>query len=106
MHERDAVGGLTEAQSRLPRFPDSATPDGPRIRDLATRAVAVLALTATAVYLGWRAVATIDLAVWWLSIPLLSWSFTQRSGLVCTPFPSGTCMPGPTRGRYAKVPCG
>lgn len=70
VHERDVVGGLTEAQSRLPRFPDGATPDGPRIRDLATRAVAVLALTATAVYLVWRAVATIDLAVWWLSIPL------------------------------------
>ena len=51
-------------QSRLPRFPDGATTDGSRIRDLVTRAVAVLALTATAVYLGWRAVATIDLAVW------------------------------------------
>ena len=70
MHERDAVGGLTEVQSRLPWFPDGATPGGPRIRDLVTRAVAVLALTATAAYLGWRAVATIDPAVWWVSIPL------------------------------------
>jgi cellulose synthase (UDP-forming) len=68
--ERDVVGGLTEGLSRLPRFPDGDPPDGPRIRDLVTRAVAVLALTATAVYLVWRAVATIDLAVWWLSIPL------------------------------------
>lgn len=70
MHERKAVGELTEVQSRLPRFPDGTSSDGPRIREPAARAVAVLALTATAVYLGWRAVATIDLAVWWLSIPL------------------------------------
>jgi cellulose synthase (UDP-forming) len=68
--ERDVVGGLTEAQSWLPRFPDGVTPDDPRVRDLAPRAVAVLALTVTAVYLVWRAVATVDLAVWWLSIPL------------------------------------
>jgi cellulose synthase (UDP-forming) len=64
------VRGIGEAQSGLPRFPDGAPPDSPRIRDLVTHAVAVLALTATAVYLIWRAVATIDLAVWWLSIPL------------------------------------
>ena len=52
MHERNVDGGVTEAQSRLPRFPDGAIVDGPRIRDLAARAVAVLALTVTAVYLG------------------------------------------------------
>jgi cellulose synthase/poly-beta-1,6-N-acetylglucosamine synthase-like glycosyltransferase len=69
VHKRKAVSELTEAQSSLPRFPDGAPP-GPRIRDLAARAIAVLALTATAVYLGWRAVATIDPAVWWVSIPL------------------------------------
>jgi cellulose synthase (UDP-forming) len=69
VHERNVVG-LTEVQSRLPRFPDGATPGGPCSRDLATRAVAVLALTVTAAYLIWRAVATVDLAVWWLSIPL------------------------------------
>ena len=57
MHERNAVGEFTEAQARLPRFPDGTSPDGPPKRDLATRAVAALALTATAVYLGWRAVA-------------------------------------------------
>jgi cellulose synthase (UDP-forming) len=68
--ERNVVRGTAGAQSGLPRFPDGAPPDSPRIRDLVTRAVAVLALTATAVYLIWRAVATIDLAVWWLSIPL------------------------------------
>jgi cellulose synthase (UDP-forming) len=70
VHERDTGGGLTEAQSRLPWFPDRSLPDGPSVRDLVTRAVATLALTATAVYLVWRAAVTIDLAAWWLSIPL------------------------------------
>jgi len=69
VHERK-IAGLTEVQSRLPRFPDGAPPDGPRIRDLVTRVVAVLALIVTAAYLLWRAVATVDLALWWLSIPL------------------------------------
>jgi len=70
VHERDVVGGLTGAQSRLPSFPGGAIADGSRLRDLATRAVAVLALTVTAIYLAWRTFATIDLAVWWLSLPL------------------------------------
>ena len=69
VHERDVVVP-TEAQLRLPRFPDGASSDSPRILDLVTRAVAVLALIVTAAYLVWRAVATVDLAVWWLSIPL------------------------------------
>jgi cellulose synthase (UDP-forming) len=69
VHERDVVGA-TQAQLRLPRFPDSAFPDGPRVRELVARAVAVLALTVTVAYLIWRALATIDLAVWWLSVPL------------------------------------
>jgi cellulose synthase (UDP-forming) len=81
VHERKVVGELTEVQSRLPRFPDGAPADGPRARDLVTRAVAVLALTATAVYLGWRAVATIDLAVWWLSIPLFALELHAAVGL-------------------------
>jgi cellulose synthase (UDP-forming) len=59
-----------EVESRLPRFPDGAIPDGPRIRELVTRTVAVLALVVTMAYLAWRAVVTIDLRVWWLSIPL------------------------------------
>jgi cellulose synthase (UDP-forming) len=35
------------------------------------RAIAILALGATALYLGWRIVATVDLAAWWVSIPLI-----------------------------------
>jgi cellulose synthase (UDP-forming) len=69
MHERDVVGA-TQTQLGLPRFPDGALPDGLRVRELVARAVAVLALTVTVAYLIWRAVATVDLAVWWLSVPL------------------------------------
>jgi cellulose synthase/poly-beta-1,6-N-acetylglucosamine synthase-like glycosyltransferase len=64
------VGGLPEGPSRLPVFPDGRPPTGPRVREPVIRTVAVLALTVTAAYLVWRAVATIDPRVWWLSIPL------------------------------------
>jgi cellulose synthase (UDP-forming) len=42
-----------------------------RHRQLAIRAVAVLAVLATTVYLVWRAAATLDMSVWWLALPLL-----------------------------------
>ena len=96
MHEHNAVAGLTEVQSRLPRFPDGATTDGSRSRDLVTRAVAVLALTATAVYLGWRAVATIDLAVWWVSIPLYVLELHAALGLGLYTFSLWDVHAGPT----------
>jgi cellulose synthase (UDP-forming) len=69
-HGHDVVGGLTEVQPRLPQFPDGRPPDGPQVRELVARAVAVLALVATVAYLVWRAVATIDPGVWWLSVLL------------------------------------
>jgi cellulose synthase (UDP-forming) len=69
-HGRAVAGGFTEVEPRLPQFPDGRPQEGPHVREPLIRAVAVLALTATAVYLGWRAVATIDLTVWWVSIPL------------------------------------
>lgn len=70
MHEAEAVGGGGEAAAGLPSFPDRAAPGGSRGRDLLARIVAVLALAVTAVYLAWRLVATIDPAVWWVSLPL------------------------------------
>jgi cellulose synthase (UDP-forming) len=96
VHERNAVGGLTGVQSRLPQFPDSATPDGPRIRDLTTRAVAVLALTVTTVYLVWRVTATLDLAVWWLSIPLYVLELHAALGLGLYTFSLWDVHAGPT----------
>lgn len=57
---------------RLPPFPSSGWPDRePRRRVLAIRLLACLALVAAAGYLTWRALETLDLAVWWLSVPLL-----------------------------------
>ena len=106
MHEPNVVSGLTEAQSRLPRFPEGGPPGGPRIRDLAARAVAVLALTATAVYLGRRAVVTIDPAVWWVSIPFYVLELHAALGLGLYTFSYGTCTPGPGCGRYTKLHCG
>jgi cellulose synthase (UDP-forming) len=66
---RGDVGGRGGEAFRLPSFPDRATPGG-WFHDRVARAVAVLALAVTAAYLTWRAVATIDLAVWWVSLPL------------------------------------
>jgi len=104
VHERNAVGGLTEVQSRLPWFPDGATPDGPRIRDLVTRAVAVLALTATAAYLGWRAVATIDPAVWWVSIPLYVLELHAAFGLGLYTFSLWDVHAGPRARSVRETP--
>ena len=42
-----------------------------RRRQLVIRAVAVLAILASAAYLFWRATQTLDLSVWWLSVPML-----------------------------------
>ncbi len=45
-------------------------PDTPT-RLLVIRASAVLALVATAVYLGWRATSTLNLEAWYLAVPML-----------------------------------
>jgi cellulose synthase (UDP-forming) len=43
--------------------------------------VAVLALTVTTVYLVWRVAVTVDLAVWWLSVPLYLLELHAAAGL-------------------------
>jgi len=62
------TGGPSQARPSLPAFPDGSAPGSSRVRELAARVAAVVALTVSAVYLGWRAAATIDLSVWWLSL--------------------------------------
>jgi cellulose synthase (UDP-forming) len=42
-----------------------------RARLLGIRFATALALLAGAVYLGWRALETVNLSVWWLAVPLL-----------------------------------
>ena len=54
-------------------FPHAAMPvPERRLTRLGIRAVTLLAVLTTSAYLLWRALETIDLAVWWLALPLLA----------------------------------
>jgi cellulose synthase (UDP-forming) len=55
-------------------------PDSPR-RLRSIRVVAVLALSATAVYLAWRATATMNVDAWYLSVPMLVLEIHAAIGL-------------------------
>lgn len=71
-HMNAPVARLVEGRDGLPSFPDSGLPVSPTRRLLFTiRCVAVLALGVTLAYLIWRTTATLDLRVWWVSLPLL-----------------------------------
>lgn len=50
------------------------------------RAGAVLALLVSLVYLGWRILFTVDLAVWWVSVPLLVFEVHAFVGLALFTF--------------------
>ena len=77
----DAFGWL-----RAPA-PGSALPDPePRLRRLVVRGIAIGALVASVTYLTWRATATLDLAVWWASIPLLMLEIHATLGLALFAF--------------------
>lgn len=64
---------MNRASARLPEI--LTNPDRPEPETAATklkiRALAVLALAASVAYLAWRTLFTLDLSVWWLSVPLL-----------------------------------
>ena len=55
-------------------------------RRTAIRAIAVAALAVTVAYLLWRTVATVELAVWWVSVPLLVLEFHAALGLALFTF--------------------
>ncbi|HET7702612.1 MAG TPA: cellulose synthase catalytic subunit [Candidatus Limnocylindrales bacterium] len=55
-------------------------------RRTAIRAIAVAALAVTVAYLMWRTVATVELAVWWVSVPLLVLEFHAALGLALFTF--------------------
>jgi cellulose synthase (UDP-forming) len=63
---REAFGWL-RAPVPAPALPAAETP----IRRSAIRGIALAALAVSAVYLLWRVMSTIDLAVWWVSVPML-----------------------------------
>jgi cellulose synthase (UDP-forming) len=55
-------------------------------RRRAIQSFALVSLIVTASYLAWRTVATVDLAVWWVSIPLLLLEFHAALGLALFTF--------------------
>ncbi|CAN5745017.1 hypothetical protein BH23CHL2_BH23CHL2_11660 [soil metagenome] len=56
----------------LPRFPGGGLPEPETARKLfRLRTIAIVALVSTLLYLVWRTLFTVDLGVWWVSIPLL-----------------------------------
>lgn len=68
---------MTSTSRRRGHLPQ---PDSPG-RLFAIRLVAVLALVATAVYLVWRATATVNVDAWYLSIPMLVFEVHAAIGL-------------------------
>ncbi len=78
---RDAIALLrTPLPSRaLPRA-ETAT------RRWTIRAVAIVALSVNVAYLVWRTTSTVDLAVWWVSIPLLVLEFHAALGIALFAF--------------------
>jgi cellulose synthase (UDP-forming) len=64
-------------------FPDGAmpAPESPA-RKVLIRGVALLSLVVTAAYLAWRLTGTIDLAWWWVAIPLFAVEVHNALGLL------------------------
>jgi cellulose synthase (UDP-forming) len=78
-------------------------PDGPR-RLLLIRAVAVLALGATAVYLAWRATSTMNVDAWFLSIPMLAFEVHAGIGLALFAFSLWDVDVRPRRRALGRIP--
>ncbi|MEO7836668.1 MAG: glycosyltransferase, partial [Acidimicrobiales bacterium] len=60
-------------------------PDSPR-RKLLVRTVALLAIVISVGYLAWRALFTLDMGAWWLSVPLLLLELHALAGLALFTF--------------------
>ncbi len=57
----------------VPPFPHAQTPPAESLRHRVRHPRGWYALVlATGLYLGWRALETVNLSVWWLSVPLLA----------------------------------
>ncbi|HET7490035.1 MAG TPA: glycosyltransferase [Acidimicrobiales bacterium] len=68
-------------------FPGAELPaaESPR-RRLAVRAFALAALAVSVVYLAWRALFTLDLGAWWVSLPLFALELHAVAGLALFTF--------------------
>jgi cellulose synthase (UDP-forming) len=62
------------------------TDDVAELRGWRIQALALVALAASLVYLGWRTFFTVDLSVWWLSVPLLAVEVHAVAGLALFTF--------------------
>ena len=75
------------ADEGLVAFPDGGIPaPESRSRRRLIRAVALAALVVNAAYVAWRATATVDLGVWWVSVPLLLLEAHAVTGLALFAF--------------------
>jgi cellulose synthase (UDP-forming) len=78
-------------------------PDSPN-RLLLIRGVALLALAVTAAYLGWRALATLNLDAWYLAVPMLVLEIHAAIGLGLFTFSLWDVDRRPPRRALRKVP--
>ncbi len=84
--ERKSVSGrlrlVQDEPASFPAFPESARPEPESpARKTFIHAVALGCLALTAAYLTWRLLATIDLSVWWLALPLFAAEVHNGFGL-------------------------
>src|SRR6266498_1496249 len=98
------TGGPSQARPSLPAFPDGSARGASRLRERIARTVAVLALAVTAAYLGWRAVATIDPSVWWLSLPMYLLELHAAVGLGLYAFSLWNLGAGPSARPARETP--
>ena len=78
---RDSIGWLR------PPLPGRGLPEPEStIRRSTIQAIAVAALVVSLAYLAWRTVATVELSVWWVSVPLLVLEFHAALGLALFAF--------------------
>ena len=68
------------------------------------RAIAIVALLANAAYLAWRTTSTVDLAVWWVSVPLLVLEFHAALGIALFTFSLWTVDSTRPARRVRKAP--
>ena len=90
-HRQRALSPDLEPSASDGRFPSASLPvfkgvERPepesKARRNAIRAFAVATLVVTATYLSWRLHSTVDLAVWWVSIPLIAAEIHNAGGLL------------------------
>lgn len=78
---RDAIGWLR------PPLPGRGLPAPESVvRRWAIRSVAIVALLVNGAYLVWRATSTVDLGVWWVSVPLLGLELHAALGIALLAF--------------------